>query len=81
MCACMRDIDTVHKEINVGIHIDLDTYARVRNDRAFFFLKDPHSTQDDARGRKVFFTFFFNNFFEDLHSTEDDARGRKHQNV
>ena len=79
----MRDIDIVHKEINAGIHIDLDTYARVRNDMTFFFLRTRTRLRMDARGKKAFFffTIFFNNFFEDLHSTEDDARGRKHQNV
>ena len=56
----MRDIDIVHKEINAGIHIDLDTYARVRNDMTFFFLRTRTRLRMDARGKKA---FFFYNFF------------------
>jgi hypothetical protein len=51
----MLDIDTVHKELNAGIHIDLDTYARACNDRTFFLssagppFEHLHSTEDDAK--------------------------------
>ena len=62
----MLDIDTVHKELNAGIHIDQDTYARACNDRTFFLssagppFEHLHSTEDDAKKKKL---IFFYNFF------------------